>query len=99
MKKWANVPFAPAKCPFFYGWVIVGIATLSIICSIPGQTAGIGLFTDDLIETLAITRNQLSVAYMVGTIISGLALPFAGQTAGQNRRSFHECSFVNRIGQ
>jgi len=77
--KWANVPFAPAKCPFFYGWVIVAVSTLSIVFSIPGQTAGIGVFTDYLIESLGITRNQLSLAYMIGTITSGLILPFAGK--------------------
>jgi len=78
-KGWVNIPFPPKKYPFFYGWVIVVVSTLSIICSIPGQTAGIGLFTDDLIKTLGISRNQLSIAYMAGTIISGLILPFAGK--------------------
>jgi MFS family permease len=77
--KWANIPFSPAKCPFFYGWAIVAVSTLSIVFSIPGQTSGIGLFTDSLIEALAITRTQLSVAYMIGTITSGLFLPFAGR--------------------
>ena len=77
--KWANVPFAPARWPFFYGWTIVGVSTLSIIGSIPGQTAGVGVFTDYIIDALGVTRNQLSVAYMVGTIISGLILPFAGK--------------------
>ena len=77
--KWANVPFAPAKWPFFYGWTIVGISTLSIVGSIPGQTAGVGVFTDYLIEALGVTRGHLSIAYMIGTIISGLILPFAGR--------------------
>jgi len=77
--KWANIPFSPAKCPFFYGWAIVAVSTLSIVFSIPGQTSGIGLFTDSLIKALAITRTQLSVAYMIGTITSGLLLPFAGK--------------------
>jgi MFS transporter, OFA family, oxalate/formate antiporter len=77
--KWANTPFAPAKCPFFYGWVIVAVSTMSIIFSMPGQTAGIGIFTDHIIDALDITRNQLSLAYMIGTIASGLILPLAGK--------------------
>lgn len=77
--KWANTPFSPARCPFFYGWVIVAVSTLSIVLSIPGQTAGIGLFTDSLMGALGVTRTQLSVAYMIGTITSGLLLPFAGK--------------------
>ncbi len=77
--KWANFPFAPAGFPFFYGWVIVIIATLSIICSIPGQTAGVGIFTDYIINSIGVSRNQLSLAYMIGTLISGFLLPFAGR--------------------
>ena len=77
--KWANVPFAPARWPFFYGWTIVAVSTLSIMGSVPGQTAGVGLFTDHIIAVLGISRNQLSVAYMIGTIISGLILPYAGK--------------------
>ena len=77
--KWSNVPFAPAKWPFFYGWTIVAVSTLSIIGSIPGQTFGVSGFTDYIIEALGISRNQLSVSYMIGTIISGCILPFAGK--------------------
>lgn len=77
--KWANIPFSPAKMPVFYGWVIVAVSTLSIICSVPGQTAAIGAFTDSLIDALKISRQQLSLAYMIGTIISGLILPHAGK--------------------
>ena len=77
--KWVNIPFVPAKFPFFYGWVIVAVSTMSIIFSVPGQTAGIGLFTDHLMDALAVTRSQLSLAYMIGTITSGLLLPYAGK--------------------
>jgi MFS transporter, OFA family, oxalate/formate antiporter len=77
--KWSNTPFAPAKCPFFYGWVVVAVSTMSIIFSMPGQTAGIGVFTDHIIVALSITREQLAIAYLVGTITSGLILPFAGK--------------------
>lgn len=77
--KWANVPFAPAKWPFFYGWTIVAVSTLSVIGSVPGQTAGVGVFTDYIIEALGVTRNQLSLAYLIGTITSGFILPFAGK--------------------
>ena len=55
------------------------VATLSTIASIPGQTMGIGVFTDHLIAALGISRVQLSTAYMVGTIVSGFVLPVAGR--------------------
>lgn len=76
---WQNIPFSPRRCPFFYGWVIIAISALGIISSIPGQTMGVSVFTDSLIDALGLTREQLSRCYMFGTIISGLILPFAGR--------------------
>ncbi len=76
--KWIKRPFDPAKWPFFYGWVIVAAAIVATLASIPGQTMGIGVFTDYLIDVLKISRNELSTAYMVGTIASSLILPKAG---------------------
>jgi len=77
--RWADFPFTPAKLPFFYGWVIVAAATIGVIASIPGQTIGVGVFTEYLIESLKISRTKLSTAYMFGTITSSLILPFAGK--------------------
>lgn len=76
---WPNIPFAPRRIPFFYGWVIVAAATIGTLASIPGQTMGVGVFTDDLIRVLGLDRVKLSTAYAVGTIGSALLLPFAGQ--------------------
>ena len=76
---WVDVPFAPRRWPCFYGWVVLAAATVTMISSIPGQTMGVSVFTDFLIEALGLTREQLSRAYMFGTICSGLCLPFAGK--------------------
>ncbi|KAF0092969.1 MAG: major facilitator transporter [Puniceicoccaceae bacterium 5H] len=65
--------------PFFYGWVIVVVGALGMIGSIPGQTVGVGAFSDALCEALHITRLQLSYAYMGGTAVSGFLLPIGGQ--------------------
>ena len=74
-----RTPFAPSKCPFFYGWVIVFAATIGSIFSIPGQTMGFSVFTDVLIEELGLTRVELSSAYCLGTVASGLTLPWLGR--------------------
>jgi MFS transporter, OFA family, oxalate/formate antiporter len=74
-----NIPFAPGRWPFFYGWVIMAATTIGVIASIPGQTMGVGVFTDDLIITLGLSSVQLSSAYMFGTIMSSLLLPYAGR--------------------
>ncbi len=77
----SDFPFRPASLPFFYGWVILGVSTLGILMSIPGQTMGVSLFTDPLIEALGITRIEISNAYLVGTLVSGLLLPWGGRLA------------------
>ena len=76
--QWTNIPFAPKRCPFFYGWVIVVAATVGMIASVPGQTLGVGVFADKLMTALDLSRTQLSLAYMFGTILSSLVLPYAG---------------------
>jgi len=79
MKRYPNIPFAPAKIPFFYGWIILIVGTIGIIMSIPGQTIGVSIFTENLIKDLDINRNNLSLAYLIGTIGSGLLITRAGK--------------------
>ena len=78
-----RTPFAPSRSPFFYGWVIVFAATLGNIFSIPGQTMGFSVFTDLLMEELKLTRVELSLAYCLGTVASGLTLPWLGKVLDQ----------------
>jgi len=78
-QRWNNFPIQPQKVPFFYGWVILFAATVGVLASAPGQTMGIATFTDYLLENIRISRNQLSVAYMIGTIASSLLLTYAGK--------------------
>lgn len=72
-------PFDIRRIPFFYGWVIWLLSTLGFLFSIPGQTMGMAVFTDHLIEALGLSRTQLSMAYLVGTVGSSLFLTRAGR--------------------
>ncbi|WP_420451362.1 MFS transporter [Ilumatobacter sp.] len=65
--------------PFYYGWVVVVAGTIGAIASVPGQTAGVSVFTDDLIATTGLSRLQLAIAYLVGTGTSGLLLGAGGR--------------------
>lgn len=78
-QKYNNFPFDPSKVPFFYGWVILFAATIGVLCSAPGQTTGVSTFTDYLIENIGISRDQISTAYMFGTIGSSFILTYAGK--------------------
>ncbi len=48
------------------------------LMSIPGQTMGVSVFTNHLIEDLNMERVDLSLAYLMGTLISGFIITYAG---------------------
>ncbi len=72
-------PFDPRRVPFYYGWVVLVAGTIGAIASVPGQTVGVSIFTDDLISTTGLTRLQLAVAYLIGTGTSGLLIGAGGR--------------------
>lgn len=74
----ADVPMSPKSGRFFYGWWIVVAATVAMLFSIPGQTMGFSVFTEILMEELGLSRVALSAAYCIGTVGSGLTLPYMG---------------------
>jgi OFA family oxalate/formate antiporter-like MFS transporter len=74
----ANIPFAPSKTKFFYGWVVLFAGTIGVLASIPGQTMGVSVFTDHLIADLEVSRVQISLAYLIGTALSGFIITYAG---------------------
>ncbi len=74
-----DFPISPRRFPIFYGWVIMVATIAGTLMSIPGQTIGVGVFTDFLIESTGLDRLTLSSAYMFGTIGSSLILPFSGR--------------------
>ncbi len=73
-----TIPFQPKSWPFFYGWWMVLMSVFGLLMSAPGQTAGLSPFTDILMEHCSVSRLQLAAAYAVGTTLSGLLIPFAG---------------------
>jgi MFS family permease len=79
LSRWPNIPYSPRRWPFFYGWFILGVGTLGVLASVPGQTMGVSPFTDSLIATLDLSRSQLSLAYLFGTSCSALLLTPAGK--------------------
>jgi MFS family permease len=72
-------PFNPKKWPFFYGYFIVFCSIIGVTLSAPGQTIGVLVFTDYLIEYLHVSRFQISVAYTIGTIGSSILIGRTGK--------------------
>lgn len=67
-----------SKFPFYYGWIILIVGSLGVIASVPGQTMGVSVFTDHIMEALGLSRVGISSAYMIGTLASSLIIPYAG---------------------
>lgn len=74
-----DFPFAPGKKRVFYGWYIVMASTVGMYATLPGQTMGVGPFTESLKEALQMSSSELSTAYLIGTLSSGLLLPHVGK--------------------
>lgn len=70
--------FLSSRIPFFYGYLMVGVAVLAQICSSPGQTFAISAFTPFLQESLQLSTSSLAAAYMLGTFLAALPLSVIG---------------------
>lgn len=67
------------RSPVYYGWIVLGISTLGMAATLPGQTAGISLFIDAFIEDLELSRTLVSWFYTVATVLGSFALPLVGR--------------------
>lgn len=79
MKRFDHFPVSPQRSPVFYGWVVVAVGTLGVVSSAPGQTMGVGPFTEALMDALGLSRMQLSIGYALGTILSGFLITSGGR--------------------
>lgn len=69
----------PAPHKGFYGWRMVVFASIALALTGPGQTFGVSVFVNPMIEELGISRTQMSASYLIGTLVGALALPWIGQ--------------------
>lgn len=67
------------RSPVYYGWIVLGVSTLGMAATLPGQTAGVSLFIDAFIEDLGLSRSLVSWFYTVATVVGSLALPLMGR--------------------
>ena len=58
----------------FLGWRIVALATVTAALTAPGQTIGVSVFVDPVIEALSLTRSEVSTAYLIGTLVGAAVL-------------------------
>jgi MFS family permease len=56
----------------YYGWIVLGVATLAMIGTLPGRTQGLGLVTEPLLRDLGISRVTFAQMNLVATLIGSL---------------------------
>jgi MFS family permease len=67
-----------ARLPFFYGWVIVGIAFVTMAVGVTARTA-FSLLLPPIIDEFSWDRGLVAGAFSFGFLISALLSPFVGQ--------------------
>jgi MFS family permease len=67
------------RSPVFYGWVILVVATVAIICTTPAQSFAFSLFIDHFIEDFGLTRTEVTSLVSVATFLSALSLTWIGK--------------------
>lgn len=55
--------------PFYYGWINVVFASLAMTATLPGRTHGLGLITEDLLDSLRIDHLTFSHINLASSII------------------------------
>ncbi|KHE72587.1 MFS transporter [Halobacillus sp. BBL2006] len=70
---------APVSTPFYYGWMIVAVAGLSMFFSGPGQTYSISIFIEHYISDFDYSRSLVSGLYSSATLCAGLTLFLVGR--------------------
>jgi MFS family permease len=63
----------------FYGWVILGVATLVLFASGPGQSHTFSVFVGPISADLGISATSIASAYAFATLIAALGLPYMGR--------------------
>ncbi|MFO7689490.1 MAG: MFS transporter [Cryobacterium sp.] len=66
--------------PSPWSWLaLVAAAGVVSVMTAPGQTAGLSVFTDPLIEDLGVSRTDISMSYLIGTLAGASVQPFIGR--------------------
>jgi MFS family permease len=53
---------------FYYGWIVLAVAALAMVGTLPGRTQGLGLITEPLLRDLAVDRVRFAEINLVATL-------------------------------
>src|SRR5882724_5835432 len=60
------------RAPFYYGWVVLGVAALAMVATLPGRTQGLGLITESLLRDLKLDRVTYAQMNLWATLIGSV---------------------------
>lgn len=70
------------RWPIAYAWIVTVVAGgLISAMTAPGQTAGLSVFTEPLIDGLGVDRTALSLSYLIATLIGAAFQPLIGKAS------------------
>lgn len=61
-----------AHVPFYYGWIMMGVAALAMVGTLPGRTQGLGLITESLLKDLSLGRVTFAQMNLWATLLGSL---------------------------
>ncbi len=81
-----NTPSVPepalrAESAFYRGWLMLPIATLMTVCTLPGQTVVVSQFNTSIRDSLGIPLESLALAYLIGTLAAAFPLTYVGMVS------------------
>ncbi len=76
---WGEESVKSSSHRYYAGWTMIGFSAAAQFMSAPGQSYSVSAFKKPMQDSLGISETNLSLAYFVATIVSGLALPWTGR--------------------
>ncbi len=74
-----RLPLAPGRTPFYYGWVILAVATVANFASSPGQTYTFSVFLEHFRSDLGLPSTLISTLYLIGTVTASVMIVGIGR--------------------
>jgi MFS family permease len=69
---------AASSRKWFYGWLMLPLATLLMVATSPGQTFGLAYFNVRFLDEFALSKTGLSTIYLAATVLASLGIPYVG---------------------
>lgn len=63
----------------FYGWIMLGVGSLAVFASGPGQSHIFSVYIAPVSDDLGISRTSISSAYAAATLLAAFGLPLVGR--------------------